>query len=78
MDLKENVQSGNLLNKIPCQVHRVIESPFEWSILIETRESAKIDEFIWWKVGDSQISSEAMKEIPEYITVDPEDIIVIH
>ena len=76
-DFKPYSESNNSSNKIPCKVHKIIEAPFEWSILIETRESEKTDEFIWWKIGENQISSEAMKEMPDYITVDPKDIIVI-
>lgn len=76
-DFKPYRKGLNHINKIPCKIHKIIQSLFEWSILIETAMSISTDDFIWWKLGESQISSQGLIETPKYITVDPEDIIVI-
>ncbi|NLJ89489.1 MAG: ATP-binding cassette domain-containing protein [Clostridiales bacterium] len=76
-DFKPFIKDSGDINKIPCKVNKIIQSLFEWSLLIETKECQSSDKFIWWKIGESHISSQGLKEVPEYLTVDPEDIIVI-
>ncbi len=76
-DFKPYRQDMDFVNQIPCKVHKVIQSLFEWSVLIETQGRNNSGEYIWWKIGENQISSQGLKELPEYITVDPEDIILI-
>lgn len=76
-DFKPYTEGDSPINKIPCKVHKIIQSMFEWSVLIETNGGKDIDDFIWWKIGENQLGSQTIKEIPEYIRVEPEDIIVI-
>lgn len=76
-DFKPYVEGASTVNKIPCKVHKIIQSIFEWSVLIETKGGKNTDGFIWWKIGENQLGIQSIKEMPEYIMVEPEDIIVI-
>lgn len=112
------IGEGEIINKIPCKVQKITESPFEWAVLIDTKGNSKalaidnqnmainaqniaIDNqskvinnenlglnnqktvinnessIIWWKIGKNQLNSQFSNGMPDYITVAPEDILLL-
>ena len=64
---------GGFYNKIPCKVIKITESPFEWGVIIATKTSSTI----WWKINKNQLYSQLSDSFPEFITVAPEDILLL-
>lgn len=62
-------------NIILCKVKEISESPFEWSILIET--PAANHSLLWWKIGKNQIGSRLAKQLPDTLYIAPQDILVM-
>ncbi|WP_313134392.1 sulfate/molybdate ABC transporter ATP-binding protein [Anaerocolumna sp.] len=85
------------INKIPCKVKKITESPFEWIVLVDTKKNdqdsdidnpntvinnpdgaiSNEDSVIWWKIGKNQLNSQLSNGMPEFITVAPEDILLL-
>ena len=92
------------LNKIPCKVKNITESPFEWIVIIDTKgnkqdslinnQSTMIDSkysvmndqnsdinhentTIWWKISKNQLNSQLSNGMPDFVTVAPEDILLL-
>ncbi len=85
------------INKIPCKVKKITESPFEWIVLVNTKKNSQDSDIdnpntvinkpdgaisnedfvIWWKIGKNQLNSRLSNGMPEFITVAPEDILLL-
>ncbi len=70
---EQQKKDGN--NIFLCRVKEISESPFEWSILIETPSADK--SLLWWKIGKNQIGSKLTKQLPDMLYIAPEDILVM-
>lgn len=97
-------QEEEVINKIPCKVKNITESPFEWVVIIDTKgnkqdslinnQSTMIDyenslmneqnsdidnenTSIWWKINKNQLNSQLSNGMPDFITVAPEDILLL-
>ena len=58
-DFKIDDTSSDGTNRIPCRIHKILESPFEWNVLVQldnlTRDNKKLEEI---ELGDGKYNPE--------------------
>lgn len=82
-DFKPCYEPKEQLNVLPCQIHKIAEAPFEWNVLMQIEDIKNDDKndlkepVIWWKISKSQLSSGFHESTPTFLTVAPEDILLL-
>lgn len=66
----EPAAGGEGINRIPVGNAAVSEMPFEWYVTLENG--------LWWKVEKTIHSHDSAGVIPEWLTVDPRGILLLH
>ncbi len=59
-------------NSLPCKPLRIVESPFEKNIIL----SSNLNE-LWWKISRAYWSNTLKEEIPEYIRLPKESLMLL-
>lgn len=78
-DFKVCFEPKHRTNVIPCQIGKIVEAPFEWNVLLELEDKKieKVKPIIWWKISKSQLRSSFQEQNLAYVTVAPEDILLL-
>ena len=74
-DFRQVEKGEDPKNQIPCHVNKVSESPFEWNLLLQTEHNEKA--LVWWKIGKNQMGNRMEWKMPDALTVDPKDILLL-
>jgi len=64
------------VNQIAVKFEKVIADPFEMNVVIKNKYSENTQE-IWWKVSKSDWKSVYKEQMPNYLYVAPEDIMLL-
>lgn len=75
-DFKIDSTSNDGTNRIPCKIHKILEAPFEWNVLVQIEGVSGEEEepILWWKIGKNQLGSGFREDFYTNLTVDPRDI----
>lgn len=64
------------VNQIAIKSTKVIDDPFEMNIVIKNKDAGNAKEF-WWKVTKNDWKSVYKEQVPDYLYVAPEDIMLL-
>lgn len=84
-DFEECDDPTDAINLIPCKIHKIAETPFEWNVRMKIEDKKDCDTesrgkevpIIWWKISKSQLNSSFYENISHYLTVAAEAILLL-